>query len=168
MKRTRTVAIVVVLILILIAIAVPLVLWSAGGGAPMGLPSGAVTAYRLNPDAEAATNLALARLHDWAILGQSPGPLSAAKAEEIRDLLESASTYGEYAALCMQPELAFRFGEGDDATDVIVSISCHRAQFRRGAKVEAVPLSEAGVKAFSQTLRSLFPADMPTPPATAP
>jgi hypothetical protein len=77
-------------------------------------------------------------------------------AGQIRQILNSRSTYDVVQSDCFEPGLAISFGDGDSRVDVVICLLCNRAVFyARGSEVSR-KISDEGNKRLTVIYRRLF------------
>ena len=135
---------------------------------PYDFPAGPVLAYKLDGRrTESASGKS--DLYAWPVLlkrGVDDG-----MASKIRTALRNGSNYawmGGYK--CFNPGMAFRFGEGNLAVDVLICLECRRVYFLRVSDGEharePLCISDAGLDAFGSLYDALFPKSPTTSTTT--
>jgi hypothetical protein len=95
------------------------------------------------------------RLHDFPIIGE-PIPFTPALAAELREILNSPSTYTIYDSECFEPGMAASFGDGANRIDVLICLLCNRAVFYSGNSHVGRCISDEGHKRLSSIYERLF------------
>src|SRR5581483_9967230 len=114
------------------------------------LPAGNVAAYQLG---EIAQNQP--RFYDCAIVDQKKS-LAPDVANKLRKILADPSTYDITMPHCFEPGMAFRFGNGDNAVDVVICLNCNKIEFHRGQIVKSKPISDRGNDELRQIYQKVF------------
>ena len=102
------------------------------------------------------------RLRDWPVIGE-PVRVTPEVAAEIRQILNSRSTYDVGQPACFEPGMAISFGDGGGRVDVVICLLCHRAVFYRGDSQVARKISDEGNKRLTSIYRRLFNSRPPQP-----
>jgi hypothetical protein len=103
------------------------------------------------------------QLDDWPVTG-GPVVVRADLAKELREVLQSHSTYMIAPGDCFEPGMAVTFGKGPDRVDVVICLLCDRAVFYHGGSSEARRLTVEGKQRLKSIYDRLF---KPPPTATA-
>ena len=137
---------------------------------PFVLPPGPVIAYELDGEGR-IDDPKLPVLHRWSVLRQLT--LNENMAARIRSAIADDQNFGGGGKLCFLPGMAFRFGTGRDAVDVLICLKCRHAYFYSAADADLARgsknLNATGLKTFDALYRSLFQTHPATtnPAATA-
>lgn len=102
------------------------------------------------------------QLDGWPVTGD-PVPLSRDMARELREILNSHSTYvTPDLSDCFEPGMAVSFGDGPERVDVVICLTCEQVEFFCNGARGWRRLSPAGAQRLKAIYQRMFP---PRPPA---
>jgi hypothetical protein len=102
--------------------------------------------------------------HQEFRLKGKPVPVPDDVARELRDVLNSRSTYKSNWSQCFVPGLTISFGSGTKHVDALICLWCDRIQFYDSANhMEARLISKEGNKKLSAIYERIFKKPAPLP-----
>jgi hypothetical protein len=76
--------------------------------------------------------------------------------QDVVDLIDSRLIYRMGGAMCFEPGIAIRVGNGPDAVDVLICLTCEHVYFFRGNEVAYRDLNSIGIARIKKMYGRLF------------
>jgi hypothetical protein len=125
---------------------------------PFELPQSPMTAYRIaGNESDARTFMNEPNtLRGYSILQERPID-DAQLHRDIASVIGNRFTYGGNGAMCFEPGIAVRFGQGDQAVEALICLDCGHVYFFKGGGHAALSLSEIGKSRIKSLYARMFP-----------
>jgi hypothetical protein len=129
---------------------------------PYSLPASPMVAYRITGSEADVQYFAddPNSIRGFAIV-QEQAITDAQLEQDVIGGLSSRLIYGSDNIRCFEPAIAVRFGEGDNAIDALICLSCRHVYFYHGGQIAYRRLNSLGVDRIEQVFARLFPGHSP-------
>jgi hypothetical protein len=157
------------LIILSLILAIPILLFAFGNhsfqSAPYPLPNSPMIAYRITGQEGDLRFFANDpnSIQGYAIIQRQMISDSQLQ-NDVINALNSRLVYGSDNIRCFEPGIAFRLGEGPNAIDVLICLTCRHIYFFRGGEVAYRNLNSAGVVRIEDLYGRLFSGHTPDGP----